>query len=129
MNHVEDKMLTLIWHLCQTEENEDRNPPDYWFSFERSKRTKLGGLLSKDTIQSYTVRRGSYAPQFSLRNIVDETPDYVSEGMASRSDRLEVLAWAERDDATEAAGLTFGGAVVMVSPEELQRLRNQEKNS
>ena len=37
--------------------------------------------------------------------------------------------WAERDDATEAAGLTFGGAVVMVSPEELQRLRNQEKNS
>ena len=128
MNEYFDKSMNLLWHLCQAEENEDRNPPDYTFSFARSNRTKLGGILSKDVAQSYVVRSEKPAEyhRFSLRNISEETPGYSSDELVDRDDQLEILAWAGSSDETEEAGLTFGGTVVKLTPQELERLRAQE---
>lgn len=128
MNTYSDKVCGLIWHMCQSEENEDRNPPDYWFSFERSKHTKLSGIMSKDMVASYTVRSVNPGPQFSLRNILDETPAYQSEHLTyRRDDCLSVLAWAASSDETEMAGVNPYGGVQRLTPQELERLRSQER--
>jgi hypothetical protein len=48
-----DTALAYIWTSAQKEENFDRTPPDYTFSFARVNRSPLAGIISKDMAQSY----------------------------------------------------------------------------
>jgi hypothetical protein len=65
MNANFDSAVGYIWHRCG--EEEDRNPPDYWFSFARRYTETLAGEMSKDMRQSYS-RAKPRRPQFPPRS-------------------------------------------------------------